>query len=526
MRPGSAIIRGTNDKPVASKELADFFEASPELDGQLFLGYPIIGTPDGRYSIDAIWLSPEKGIVVFDLIEGTDPAGYDLRQDDAANKLESRLRTHRDLVLRRNLLISISMISFAPGVQSSERHAVHGYRIASDAASLAREIQEINWLNPDQRVYEMTLSAVQSISTIRSGKAKRITENETSRGSRLKSLEGSIAILDSLQGKAVIETVQGVQRIRGLAGSGKTIVLALKAAYLHAQHPDWSIAVTFNTRSLKGQFRRLINNFSVEQAGEEPDWDRLRIINAWGAPGGAERDGIYYQFCKARNIQYFDFRTAKTEFGSGREFAGICEKALTESTEQKPLYDAILIDEAQDFPPSFLRLCYESLTSPKRLVYAYDELQNLSSESLPPPEEIFGKNADNTPRVRFESGSAQGGNQDIILSKCYRNSRPILVTAHSLGFGVYRDPQEGVALGLFRCSTILSCGRRSDIGSWRENFVRAQGSRFAGRRRQALHSLRATHPSKTLSNSSVSIAKMSRRSGSRNRLGETSKRKS
>ena len=32
-----------------------------------------------------------------------------------------------------------------------------------------------------------------------------------------------------LQSKAVIETVDGVQRIRGLAGSGKTIVLALKA---------------------------------------------------------------------------------------------------------------------------------------------------------------------------------------------------------------------------------------------------------------------------------------------------------
>ena len=37
-----------------------------------------------------------------------------------------------------------------------------------------------------------------------------------------------------MQGRAVIETVEGVQRIRGLAGSGKTIVLALKAAYLHA----------------------------------------------------------------------------------------------------------------------------------------------------------------------------------------------------------------------------------------------------------------------------------------------------
>ena len=99
--------------------------------------------------------------------------------------------------------------------------------------------------------------------------------NENSRGAKLKRLEDSIATLDNRQSRAVIETVNGVQRIRGLAGSGKTIVLALKAAYLHVQHPDWRIAVTFNTRSLKGQFRRLINNFSVEQAGEEPL--RLRV---------------------------------------------------------------------------------------------------------------------------------------------------------------------------------------------------------------------------------------------------------
>ena len=63
----------------------------------------------------------------------------------------------------------------------------------------------------------------------------------------------------------MIETVEGVQRIRGLAGSGKTVVLALKAAYLHAQHPEWKIAVTFNTRSLKGQLRQLINTFILNK---------------------------------------------------------------------------------------------------------------------------------------------------------------------------------------------------------------------------------------------------------------------
>ena len=36
----------------------------------------------------------------------------------------------------------------------------------------------------------------------------------------------------------------------------------------------------------------------------------------------------------------------------------------------------------------------------------------------------------------------------MILQKCYRNSRPMLVTAHALGFGIYREPPRGSQTGL------------------------------------------------------------------------------
>ena len=112
------------------------------------------------------------------------------------------------------------------------------------------------------------------------------------------------------------------------------------------------------------------------------------------------------------------------------------------------LYDAILVDEAQDFPSSFLRLCYEILDQKKRLVYAYDELQNLSGESLDSPEKIFGSNSDGTPRVALPEPAPGEPKNDIILEKCYRNSRPILVTAHALGFGIYRQPMRNQSIGL------------------------------------------------------------------------------
>ncbi len=442
-----SIIRGTNDKPVSSRALADVFSRSTDLKGHLFIGYPIIGTSEGRHPIDALWVSAEKGIIIFDLIEGTKPGDYGFRQDDSANKLEARLKPHRELMRRRDLIVPIHTISFAPGVCEPDKYVKDVYPLAN-VDTLMQALEDFEWQSKEEDSYEAALSALQSISTIRKSRTKRNVTRDDSRGAKLKRLEDSIATLDNLQSKAVLETVEGVQRIRGLAGSGKTIVLALKAAYLHAQHPEWRIAVTFNTRSLKGQFRRLINNFSLEQTGEEPDWDNLRIVNAWGAPGGGERDGIYHEFCRAHDVEYLDFRSARSVFGQGKEFAGVCERAIGQIREQRAIYDAVLVDEAQDFSPAFLRLCYELLDDHKRLVYAYDELQNLAGESLPSPEEIFGTKADGSPKVQFERSARDEPRRDIVLEKCYRNSRPVLVTAHSLGFGIYRDPPRAGWTGL------------------------------------------------------------------------------
>ena len=437
-----SITRGTSRKPVSSEKLVGLFSQQTDLSGQLFIGYPIISTPEGGRPIDALWISADKGIVVFDLIEGTDTSDYGLRQDDTANKLEAKLRTHRELMDRRKLRIPIHAISFAPGVNNQSVSA--DYPLAN-ATSLLRELEAFTWGGAGE-VYKRAVSAIESISTIRQSRTRRTINREDSRGAKLKRLEDAIATLDQTQSKAVIETVEGVQRIRGLAGSGKTIVLALKAAYLHALHPDWRIAITFNTRSLKGLFRRLIEKFYFAQMEEDPDWENLRILNAWGAPGGVERDGIYHEFCRVHDVAYFDFRSARGRVVRGSEFTGVCESALRQARERevKQVYDAILVDEAQDFSPAFLRLCYQLLKDDKRLVYAYDELQNLSEESLPSPDEIFKKNAGDSPNVWFDEGSKR----DIILQKCYRNSRPVLVTAHALGFGIYREPPQTSETGL------------------------------------------------------------------------------
>jgi superfamily I DNA and RNA helicase len=428
------IVWGSTDKPVSSRRLAEVLGSKVDLEGTLYIGYPIIGTPDGSFPIDALFVSPKKGLVLFNVVEGRALPDYKTMQDEAFNKMQAKLLQHQSLIRKRQLLVGIQPITFAPAIAQLEVDEEYPVRNTENLLAMIDDLED-----HDDTVFPSLVAVVQAISTLRRGRKKRELKNENSRGSKIKALEESIANLDSQQSAAVVETFEGVQRIRGLAGCGKTIVLALKVAYLHARHPDWLIAVTFNTRSLKKQFESLITTFVLEQANEEPDWDRIRILNAWGAPGSVERSGLYYEFCKDHGVEYLDFGGAKDRYGADNAFEKVCELALDRKGEFVQKYDAILVDEAQDFAPNFLLLCYEYLKAPKRLVYAYDELQNLGHRSLPPVEEIFGKNADGTARVVIDPPEAGKPKQDIILDTCYRNSRPVLSTAHALGFGVYRE---------------------------------------------------------------------------------------
>jgi len=437
------IIRGTTQKPATSDLLAtvatDAF--GPE-DGVLYIGYPILSSADGRETIDALWISKDRGLIAIQMVEGRDVGNFKESQDELASLLEAKLLPHRVLKAGRHLKAPPRTITFAP--LSTDTYVDETY-ILANKKTIIDAIKEVEWTTPD--LYEPSLSIIQSISTIRKTLSPRKITREQSHGSALKALEDSIANLDSRQSQAVIETVDGVQRIRGLAGSGKTIILALKAAYLHAQNPHWKIAVTFNTRSLKNHFNHLIDTFVRDQTGSRPN-ENLQVINAWGAPGGVTRTGIYFQFCAENGAAYFDFRSAKAKYGFDGAFRGVVEAALNEVPHPRKLFDAILVDEAQDFDPAFLRMCYASLDDKRRLVFAYDELQSLTESSLPPVEEIFGLREDGTAEVALPFNADGSSSHDIILEKCYRNSRPILTTAHALGFGIYRDVDPKLGTGL------------------------------------------------------------------------------
>ncbi|KGV24552.1 hypothetical protein [Burkholderia pseudomallei] len=125
------FTRGANGKPVATQALQESLSVIDGISGECFFGYPLIATPEGKFFLDATLVSQEKGIVLFDLIEGTDVGDYPARQDDLANKIEAKLKLHKELVKGRRLIPSLQVVTFAPAVDDVERFSIESYPIVN-----------------------------------------------------------------------------------------------------------------------------------------------------------------------------------------------------------------------------------------------------------------------------------------------------------------------------------------------------------------------------------------------------------
>ncbi len=402
-----------------------------DLHGTLYLAYPIIASSDQMVVIDSLLTSREFGVVVIDFGQYQTSDQVQEHQDDLYTALQRKLLQYKPLIKNRNLAVPINVLTFVPDDATTARYAnaeVVGPR------GLRAKLQSYSPI--DEGNLRLVNAAIQRVATIKPS-VKRNNVRADSRGGIMQRIEKEIANLDQWQKRAAIETPDGPQRVRGLAGSGKTVVLALKAAYLHTANPEWDIVVTFNTRALYQQFKDLVRRFCFDHTEDEPNWSKLRILHAWGSRRQA---GVYAEISAANDLPVQDFIYAKTRYSYETGFEGVCDELLASLKTRTPkvLFDAVLIDEAQDLPRSFFELCYLSSREPKRIVYAYDELQNLGAYSMAPPAELFGTDADNMPRVPNLDAAEDTPRRDIILPVCYRNTPWTLTTAHAIGFGIYR----------------------------------------------------------------------------------------
>ncbi len=254
--------------------------------------------------------------------------------------------------------------------------------------------------------------------------------------SAIRILDRQIKTLDLEQEKVAIQIPPGPQRIRGLAGTGKTVLLAMRAANIHRHDPDKKILFTFNTRSLYNQTKRLIEQFyGVHRANTEPDWTKVHIRHAWGTQN---RAGVYSDICGKNGAKRWTFRSARNK-NHTMPLQVCCKHALEELRIESD-YDYVIVDEAQDFPLEFFQVLYKLSRNPHRIYWAYDELQSLATASLamPGPEDLFGRDSEGNPLVVFDDQDYPGNIQkDFILNKSYRCPQDVLMLAHAIGLGLY-----------------------------------------------------------------------------------------
>jgi len=241
--------------------------------------------------------------------------------------------------------------------------------------------------------------------------------------------------LDAEQLRIGLEIPPGPHRLRGIAGSGKTLLLALKAARMHHSHPDWTVAFTFNNKSLYQAIRGHIQRFYHHITGLDPDWSRLRVLHAWGSK---QQDGFYRTAAAAAGLQPRSVGwTERLTPEPAQQFALVCQEILDRGPAPE-VFDAVLIDEGQDLPPAFYKLAYACLAEPKRLIWAYDEAQSLESFAVPSSEVLFGRTSDGQLKVDLTGVYPGGIHKSRVMRRCYRTPRGILMAGHALGMGLVR----------------------------------------------------------------------------------------
>jgi superfamily I DNA and RNA helicase len=363
---------------------------------------------------------------------------------DFASNLYSRLIRSRELrVSRTQAVVDIYPIIFTMNGPNAAALPTDG--LESHVCGSLEAIGEL--LNDKLRDPFPAATIAEIRSVVEGAKAltrpqRRIIEDPVNQplAAAMDTLEREITNFDQKQRHIALVDVGGPARIRGLAGSGKTVILAMKAAHLHLNDPEAVILFTFYTKSLRATIKNLITRFYRHYSESDPDWKRVQIRHGWG---GSAVPGVYSDASRRAGSAPLALSEANRLARRGQTAFGAACEQLLQTGAVKPFYDHVLIDEGQDFPDTFYKLCFQLAKGDrdkKSIVWAYDELQDILNVKIRQPDELFGRGGDGQPLVDLDRSSAHlppGATNDAVLSRAYRNQRDVLVSAHAMGFGVY-----------------------------------------------------------------------------------------
>jgi superfamily I DNA and RNA helicase len=441
-RIASPKIRQDHAARSLIKHLEDLEEILSIRDGIIYYDFPLFRDENNRlYRPNLILASRNYGLVLFAISNDVSEADVVLSQIDSvvyAKLLKSPFLRKG----KREIIIPILSI-----IYTTQELDHKDNKIESDVASTFVNLKELLSTNKSALLADKQWKEL--ISLIEGGKGiTRPKERDlsglspTSKGTIIAKIEEEIVTFDKDQRLAAITMVDGPQRIRGLAGSGKTIVLAMKAAHIHLRNRNSYILFTFWTRSLYELVKELITRFYRQFDDRDPDWTKLHVLHAWG---GKQLEGVYYNACVDNGR--IPLTLKQVPISEINSFGYVC-KHLIENADIKPKYDYVLIDEGQDFPTTFYRLCFHLTKGgnyDRNVIWAYDELQTILETDIQNVTETFGRDKKGASIMDLERAgknlSAGLLPHDIVLHTCYRNPPEILVIAHALGFGIYSEEE-------------------------------------------------------------------------------------
>lgn len=432
-------------KDNSANELMNAFEnLQDEVDigeSNLYYKYPFYNNENQDLEIKADFLAitQNKDVHIFSCVNSLPAVNVPLlieQLDKLFTIIDAKLRTKPILKSGRNDL-KFKLYTHVYCEESEFNDLNPSIIVFRTQKEVISYFQNLNAQKLELDEFKTITSVVEGIDETISPIVRNISKTN-SRGQILSSIENSIINYDTEQFKAITTKVEGFQRIRGLAGTGKTIILARKVAELHRDFPDKRILMTYYTKALNETVKKHITRYYKKFSdGKEPNWDNIDVLHSWG---GYRLEGVYHKMCVVNNIDPIDFGTAKRS-SIRNPFEYVCKKLL-DNAPLKKYYDYILIDEGQDFKENFYRLCL-NISKSNNIIWAYDDFQDILKTDIQNEKLLFGRSPDGEFYADFES-MEDASDHDIILKKCYRNSKNILTGAFSLGMGVYNSIDKNI----------------------------------------------------------------------------------
>lgn len=260
----------------------------------------------------------------------------------------------------------------------------------------------------EQRIAELIITLL--IGSINDIKAIGVEQPETA----LEKIRKNILLFDADQTRFIYKDLeQKMILIQGLSGTGKTELLLHKLKEIYVASDDSKIFFTCHNKALANSLRnRIPQFFNFMQVRKQIEWEkRLWVNRAWGTRNDAD-SGLYTYLCHFYNAPFQSY-TKSTSYDS--IFSKLIEH-IEDIPEADfiPALDYIIIDERQDFPDSFFKLCGKVT---KNKVYAAGDIF----------QDIFETSKESKIPV------------DISLNRCYRTDPRTLMFAHAVGIGLFES---------------------------------------------------------------------------------------